>query len=80
MATESEFVGQAHALARARSQCALTADDVGAQARYKLSLDPTVEEVKKVCTSMRKFAKDERVVFHYNVSLRCVGLRSLAHL
>lgn len=37
------------------------------KARYKLSLDPTVEDVKKVCTSMRKNAKDERVVFHYNV-------------
>jgi hypothetical protein len=60
------------------------------QARYKLSLDPTVEDVKKVCTSMRKNAKDERVVFHYNVynavfslascqllSFRCVSCASM---
>lgn len=36
------------------------------RARYKQSLDPTMEEVKKLCTSMRKTAKDERVLFHYN--------------
>ena len=27
------------------------------QARYKQSLDPTVEEVKKLCTSLRRNAK-----------------------
>ncbi|KAK2981797.1 hypothetical protein RJ640_010314 [Escallonia rubra] len=36
------------------------------QARYKLSLDPTVEEVRKLCTTHRKYAKSERVLFHYN--------------
>lgn len=36
------------------------------QARYKISLDPTVEEVKKLCTTCRKYAKSERVLFHYN--------------
>lgn len=36
------------------------------RARYKQSLDPTVEEVKKLCTSLRRNAKDERVLFHYN--------------
>ncbi|PRP72786.1 regulatory-associated protein of mTOR isoform 2 [Planoprotostelium fungivorum] len=36
------------------------------RARYKLSLDPTVEDVKKLCLSLRKNAKDERVLFHYN--------------
>ncbi|XP_067126176.1 regulatory-associated protein of mTOR [Centruroides vittatus] len=36
------------------------------RARYKQSLDPTVDEVKKLCTSLRKNAKDERVLFHYN--------------
>ena len=40
----------------------------GAQprARYKQSLDPTVEDVKKLCDSLRRGAKDERVLFHYN--------------
>jgi len=36
------------------------------QARYKYQLDPTVEEVKKLCNTCRKFAKTERVLFHYN--------------
>eukprot|EP00271_Cylindrocystis_brebissonii_P008119 TRINITY_DN22146_c0_g1_i1.p1 TRINITY_DN22146_c0_g1~~TRINITY_DN22146_c0_g1_i1.p1 ORF type:complete len:1612 (-),score=347.58 TRINITY_DN22146_c0_g1_i1:1787-6622(-) len=36
------------------------------RARYKLQLDPTVEEVKKLCTSCRRSAKGERVLFHYN--------------
>ena len=36
------------------------------QARYKVQLDPTVEEVKKLCSTCRKYAKTERVLFHYN--------------
>ncbi|CAI0474807.1 unnamed protein product [Linum tenue] len=36
------------------------------RARYKVQLDPTVEEVKKVCNTCRKYAKSERVLFHYN--------------
>ncbi|KAJ7559940.1 hypothetical protein O6H91_04G107500 [Diphasiastrum complanatum] len=36
------------------------------RARYKLQLDPTVEEVKKLCSQCRKSAKSERVLFHYN--------------
>ncbi|CAM8961889.1 unnamed protein product [Rhodiola kirilowii] len=36
------------------------------RARYKIQLDPTMEEVKKLCISCRKFAKSERVLFHYN--------------
>ncbi|XP_071450687.1 regulatory-associated protein of mTOR-like [Hetaerina americana] len=36
------------------------------RARYKQSLDPTVEEVKKLCTSLRRNSKEERVLFHYN--------------
>ncbi|XP_065193871.1 regulatory-associated protein of mTOR-like isoform X1 [Sycon ciliatum] len=36
------------------------------RARYKLTLDPTVDEVKRVCTNMRRSAKDERVLYHYN--------------
>lgn len=29
-------------------------------------IDPTVEVVKKLCINLRKNAKDERVLFHYN--------------
>ena len=36
------------------------------QARYKQALDPTVDEVKKLCLHCRKSAKSERVLFHYN--------------
>ncbi|XP_051130261.1 regulatory-associated protein of TOR 1 isoform X2 [Andrographis paniculata] len=36
------------------------------KARYKYSLDPTVEDVKKLCMTCRKYAKSERVLFHYN--------------
>lgn len=36
------------------------------RARYKKCLDPTVEEVKRLCTSLRRYSKDDRVLFHYN--------------
>lgn len=36
------------------------------RARYKQCLDPTVDEIKKVCRSMRRSAGKERVLFHYN--------------
>ncbi|KAL8838292.1 MAG: hypothetical protein Q9170_002189 [Blastenia crenularia] len=34
--------------------------------RYKPYLDPSVDETKKFCTSLRRNAKDERILFHYN--------------
>ncbi|KAB5547163.1 raptor N-terminal caspase like domain-containing protein [Coniochaeta sp. 2T2.1] len=34
--------------------------------RYKKYLDPSIEETKKFCTSLRRNAKDERVLLHYN--------------
>uniref|UniRef100_A0A1J3E6Q8 Regulatory-associated protein of TOR 1 n=1 Tax=Noccaea caerulescens TaxID=107243 RepID=A0A1J3E6Q8_NOCCA len=36
------------------------------RARYKVQLDPTVDEVRKLCLTCRKYAKTERVLFHYN--------------
>ncbi|ORY51824.1 hypothetical protein BCR33DRAFT_712020 [Rhizoclosmatium globosum] len=36
------------------------------RSRYKALLDPSVEETKKTCVSLRKNAKDERILFHYN--------------
>ncbi|GAV80856.1 WD40 domain-containing protein [Cephalotus follicularis] len=36
------------------------------KARYRYQLDPTVDDVKKLCNSWRKNAKSERVLFHYN--------------
>lgn len=34
--------------------------------KYKQSLDPNVEDIKKFCLNLRKSARDERVLFHYN--------------
>ena len=34
--------------------------------RYKQYLDPSIEETKRFCISLRRNAKDERVLFHYN--------------
>ena len=34
--------------------------------RYKQYLDPSIEETKRFCVSLRRNAKDERVLFHYN--------------
>jgi len=31
-----------------------------------LVLDPTVEEVRRLATGLRRNARDERVLFHYN--------------
>lgn len=36
------------------------------RARYRLSLDPSIEEIKKLCSSLRRNAKEERILFHYN--------------
>ncbi|KAF1324552.1 Regulatory-associated protein of mtor, partial [Globisporangium splendens] len=37
-----------------------------ARARYRQCLDPTVDETKHLCVSMRRHAKNDRVLFHYN--------------
>ncbi|KAL3230968.1 Target of rapamycin complex 1 subunit KOG1 [Nakaseomyces bracarensis] len=34
--------------------------------RYKQSLDPCVEDVKRFCNSLRRQSKDDRILFHYN--------------
>ncbi|AMD21193.1 HEL087Cp [Eremothecium sinecaudum] len=34
--------------------------------RYKQSLDPCVEDVKRFCNSLRRASKGERILFHYN--------------
>lgn len=36
------------------------------KSRYKVLADPTLDEVKKACITVRKSAKDERTLFHYN--------------
>jgi regulatory associated protein of mTOR len=34
--------------------------------RYRLQLDPSIEDAKRFCQTMRRTAKEERVLFHYN--------------
>ncbi|ODQ80897.1 hypothetical protein BABINDRAFT_160345 [Babjeviella inositovora NRRL Y-12698] len=34
--------------------------------RYKQSLDPCVEDMKRFCNTLRRNAKEERILFHYN--------------
>ena len=34
--------------------------------RYKPLLDPTIDDLRKLCISLRKSARSERVLFHYN--------------
>ncbi|ANB13751.1 Kog1p [Sugiyamaella lignohabitans] len=34
--------------------------------KYKQSLDPNVEDAKRFCMSLRRSARDERILFHYN--------------
>ncbi len=36
------------------------------RAKYKMHLDPTTEDVKRVALSCRRAARGERVLFHYN--------------
>ena len=36
------------------------------RAHYKPLRDPTLEDVKKLCLQLRKAAREERVLFHYN--------------
>jgi regulator-associated protein of mTOR len=36
------------------------------RANYRMLLDPTAEEVRKLAASLRRAAGDERVLFHYN--------------
>ena len=37
-----------------------------AKLRYKRALDPTVEDVRSLCASMRRQAKNDRLLLHYN--------------
>ncbi|KAI1335335.1 raptor N-terminal caspase like domain-containing protein [Xylariaceae sp. FL0016] len=41
-------------------------ENISLRTRYKQYLDPSVEETKKFCMSLRRNAKDERVLLHYN--------------
>ena len=34
--------------------------------RYKLVMDPSVDDMKKFCTTLRRTSKDERILFYYN--------------
>ncbi|KAK4609128.1 Target of rapamycin complex 1 subunit mip1 [Fulvia fulva] len=41
-------------------------ENLSLRTRYKVILDPTIEELKKYTTSLRRTAHNERILFHYN--------------
>lgn len=41
-------------------------ESISSKTRYRLSLDPCVEDIKRFCNAQRRNAKDERILFHYN--------------
>lgn len=41
-------------------------ESLSLRTRYKQYLDPSIEETKRFCVSLRRNARDERVLFHYN--------------
>ncbi|KAE9970268.1 hypothetical protein BLS_004990 [Venturia inaequalis] len=41
-------------------------EQLSMRTRYKLSLDPTVDETRRYATTLRRNARNERVLFHYN--------------
>lgn len=41
-------------------------ENMSIKTRYKQYLDPSIEETKKFCVSLRRNAKEERILFHYN--------------
>lgn len=41
-------------------------ENMSMRTRYKLVMDPSVDDMKKFCTTLRRTSRDERVLFHYN--------------
>ncbi|KAF2203138.1 hypothetical protein GQ43DRAFT_282389 [Delitschia confertaspora ATCC 74209] len=41
-------------------------EQLSMRTRYKLCLDPTTDETRKFCNTLRRNARNERVLFHYN--------------
>jgi regulator-associated protein of mTOR len=41
-------------------------EQLSMRTRYKLCLDPTTDETRKFCSTLRRNARNERVLFHYN--------------
>ncbi|MCJ1312100.1 hypothetical protein MMC25_005774 [Agyrium rufum] len=41
-------------------------ESLSIRTRYKQVLDPSIEDTKKCCVSLRRNARDERILFHYN--------------
>ncbi|KAL6946811.1 hypothetical protein ACO0QE_001660 [Hanseniaspora vineae] len=39
---------------------------LSAKTKYKQSLDPCVEDLKRFCNNLRRASKQERILFHYN--------------
>lgn len=39
---------------------------IGTRTRFKQCLDPSLEDIKKMCIGLRRTAKDDRILFYYN--------------
>jgi len=41
-------------------------ESLSARVKYKQSLDPNIDDIKRFCVSLRRSARDDRILFHYN--------------
>lgn len=41
-------------------------ESLGTRTKYKQSLDPNNEDIKRFCVGLRRSARDDRILFHYN--------------
>lgn len=41
-------------------------ESLSSRTKYKQSLDPTIDDIKRFCVGLRRSARDDRILFHYN--------------
>ena len=41
-------------------------ESLGTRTKYKQSLDPNIDDIKRFCVGLRRSARDDRILFHYN--------------
>lgn len=39
---------------------------LSSRTKYKQSLDPTIDDIKRFCVGLRRSAREDRILFHYN--------------
>lgn len=58
--------GENIAMERIAKQLEKQYQQLSLRTKYKSLSDPSHDEIKRLCVSVRKSAKDERILFHYN--------------